>query len=379
MVMMSDEQRTHDDVLAEHGDAAALDESDGSGIQAAAGSDNSDDDQVTGKGTGKPRERRRFSFLTEMVVLFVVALTIALLIKTFVVQPFYIPSGSMENTLLIGDKVLVNKLVYDIRPVGRGDIVVFSGQGSWNPPAAAHHASGSPFARVYNATLGALFHSIAGLFGTVPGQTDYIKRVIAVPGDRVICCNAQGLVTVNGIPLHEGSYLIPGAQPSSGRFDVVVPPGRLWVMGDNRPESADSRLHDCTYSDPGVTCVPYDRNGTIPESKVIGRAFLIVWPPSRIRILPVPATFNQAGLNTAVGRTGAERAAGTVAGPAVAGSDGAIQVRPAGPYLPLAGGFAAAVPLTFFRWRRRRAARTRGGGPGRRSASGPDCHRSRLR
>ncbi|HXP19785.1 MAG TPA: signal peptidase I [Streptosporangiaceae bacterium] len=349
--MMSDEQRTHDEVLATHGDAAGGGQDD-SVTEAVPQLDQPGNEQG-----GKARRRRRsgkrrgrLSFLTEMVVLFAVALTIALLIKTFVVQPFFIPSGSMENTLLIGDKVLVNKLVYDIRPIGRGDIVVFSGQGSWNPPATSHPQSGNPLVRVYDATLGALFHSIAGLFGTVPGQTDYIKRVIGIPGDRVICCNSQGLITVNGVPLHEGSYLIPGAQPSHGRFDVVVPPGRLWVMGDNRPESADSRLHDCGYADPGVTCVPYDRDGTIPESKVIGRAFLIVWPPSRIRILPVPSTFNQAGLSQAAGSAGP--------GPAIAG--GTLQVRPSAPYLPLGMGLAAVAPLTLIRRRLRlRACRRR--------------------
>lgn len=389
--MMSDEQRMHDDVLAAHGDNAEVKETAGARGNTTAGAGESGADQsvddgdadpaAAGQGAGpsagkrrvKQADRRRFSFLTEMVVLFTVALTIALLIKTFVVQPFYIPSGSMENTLLIGDKVLVNKLVYDIRPVGRGDVVVFSGQGSWNPPVTAHHTNGNPAARVYNATLGALFHSIAGLFGTVPGQTDFIKRVIAVPGDRVACCNAQGLITVDGVPLHEGSYLIPGAQPSSGKFDVVVPPGRLWVLGDNRPESADSRLHDCRYSDAGVTCVPYDRDGTIPESKVIGRAFLIVWPPSRIRILPVPATFNQPGLSHAAGPAGSVRAASMVA------PGGAIQVRPVGPYLPLGVGFAVAAPLTFVRWRMRRAVRGRRVGRGGRDRIRPGGRWSWLR
>jgi signal peptidase I len=349
MVMMSDEQRTHDDVLTGHGNAGGAAEPDDPSQEAAEQPDESGDDPGARVRPRSARRRGRLSFLAEMVVLFAVALTIALLIKTFVVQPFFIPSGSMENTLLIGDKVLVNKLVYDVRPIGRGDIVVFSGQGSWNPPATSQPRSGNPIARVYDATLGALLHSIAGLFGTVPGQTDYIKRVIAIPGDRVICCNSRGLITVNGVPLHEGSYLIPGAQPSSGRFDVVVPAGRIWVMGDNRPQSADSRLHDCGYSDPGVTCVPYDRDGTIPESKVIGRAFLIVWPPSRIRILPVPSTFKQAGLSHAAGSPGTARSA----------AGGTLQVRPSAPYLPLGVGFAAAAPLALLRLRLRLRARRR--------------------
>jgi signal peptidase I len=218
----------------------------------------------------------------ELPVLIVVALVIALLIKSFVVQAFYIPSSSMEDTLDIGDKVLVNKLVYDFRPIEPGDIIVFSGTGSWDPVPQPGGTSSNPVARLYDATLRPLLHSIAGLFGTAPGQTDYIKRVIGVPGDQVACCTAQGLMTVNGVPLHEKSYLYPGDTPGSspattGSFSITVPPGRLWVMGDHRSVSDDSRLH---RGDPG--------DGTIGENEVIGRAFVIVWPPSRSRILPIP-------------------------------------------------------------------------------------------
>ena len=222
-----------------------------------------------------------------------VALTIALVIKTFVVQPFFIPSSSMEDTLLIGDKVLVNKLVYHFRSIQPGDIIVFNGVGSWNPNPPPASLEFELLARAYDDTLGKLFHSIAGLFGTPVGQTDYIKRVIGTPGDHVVCCNAQGLVTVNGVPLHEASYLFPGAAPSQIKFNITVPPGRLWVMGDNRSVSDDSRLRQ---SDPG--------QGTIPENKVIGRAFVIVWPPSRWRILSIPSTFNQPGISTAQFRAG---------------------------------------------------------------------------
>ena len=127
--------------------------------------------------------------------------------------------------------------------------------------------------------------------------------MIGVPGDHVACCNARGQITVNGVALHEKSYLIPGARPSQGSFSIVVPPGRLWVMGDNRPDSEDSRLHDCGYA-AADQCEPWDRNGTIGENQVIGRAFMIVWPPSRVRILPIPATFAQPGLLHADGRIG---------------------------------------------------------------------------
>jgi signal peptidase I len=277
------------------------------------------------------------SFWRELGVLVVLAIVIALVIKTFVVQAFFIPSSSMEPTLLVGDKVLVNKLVYHTRPIHPGDIIVFDGAGSWDPVARSAQASSNPVARAYDDTLLKLFRSIGGLFGTAPGQTDYIKRVIGTPGDHVACCNPQGLMTVNGMPLHEKSYLYPGAAPSQIRFSVTVPRGRLWVMGDNRAVSDDSRLHT---SDPG--------GGTIPENMVIGRAFMIVWPPSRWRILPIPSTFEQAGITR----------------PASAAL-GALDVRigPAAPYLPLAGGFAAALPVTLIgrrvRLRRGRARRRR--------------------
>jgi signal peptidase I len=305
-------------------------------------------------GTAPAKARRRRSLWRELPVLIVIALLIALLIKTFVVQAFFIPSGSMENTLEIGDKILVNKLVYHFRSIQPGDIVVFDGAGSWNPEPPAHPSS-NPVVRAYDVTLKPLFEAVAGLFGTAPGQTDYIKRVIGVPGDHVVCCNAQGLVTVNGVALHEQSYLYPGETPSeapagySGRFNIVVPPGRLWMMGDNRAVSDDSRLRQ---SDPG--------HGTIPESSVIGRAFMIVWPPSRWRILPLPSTFLQPG----IAKSGSAAAALPGAASFGAGPSGAVRTEAAAPFLPLAAGFAGAVPLTLLQRRlRRRHWRRRTPGP----------------
>jgi signal peptidase I len=280
-----------------------------------------------------------------------VALVIALLIKTFVVQAFFIPSGSMENTLRINDKVLVNKFVYRMRPIQPGDIVVFDGAGSWNAPVVTP-ASGDPLVRLYDATLRPLFDSVGGLFGTEPGQTDYIKRVIGVPGDHIACCNAQGLVTINGVALHEKSYLYPGNTPSvapagePGHFRLTVPAGRLWVLGDHRAVSDDSRGHEM---DPG--------NGTIPESAVVGRAFMIAWPPGHWRVLQIPSTFLQPGIDRKASASGQLKGP---AGLAALGPGGSVRVKPSAPYLPLGAGVVGALPLTYLRRRFLLRSRSRG-------------------
>jgi signal peptidase I len=242
----------------------------------AQAADDGDDDEWS---DAPPPTKKRMSWLTEIVVLVVVALVIALTVKTYIVQPFKIPSASMEDTLLINDKVLVNKLVGHISQIHHGDIVVFNGAGNWDPPV---RRSDNPLDRIYR--------NVLGLFGNDSGQVDYIKRVIGLPGDRVRCCTAAGLMTVNGVALHEKSYLYPGSAPSSIRFSIVVPPGRLWVMGDNRGDSSDSRLHDCAIR--GSGCDAWDRDGTVPESSVIGRAFMVAWPLSKVRMLWVPTTFS---------------------------------------------------------------------------------------
>jgi signal peptidase I len=277
----------------------------------------------------KPRRshRRRRSFWRELPVLLVVALALALLIKTFVVQAFWIPSGSMQNTLAINDRVLVNKVVYHLRPIHRGDIVVFDGTGSWdfgNPPASSN---------ILAKGLG----EIEGLFGVSHDTSIYIKRVIGLPGDTVACCNAQGQLTVNGVALSEASYLYPGNVPSATKFSITVPAGRLWVMGDHRQISDDSRGH---IGDPG--------GGTIPESGVIGRAFVIIWPPSQWGFLNIPATFEQPQLNA----SNPAAAGGNPAALESALANGTPIQQTTSP-IPLALGFAGAVPVTWLQRRLR--------------------------
>ena len=246
----------------------------------------------------KPKKKK--SFGRELLTIVVAAAILTLLVKAFVIQVYRIPSASMENTLQIGDRVLVNKVVYHFRGIARGDIVVFSGQDSWGPDAPP--PSSNPVVRVVDDVLSGL--------GLHSDQTYYIKRVIGLPGDHVACCT-DGKVTVNGVPLNEGQYLFPGNPPSTFKFQAVVPPGHLWVMGDHRSDSDDSRYHPDA---PG--------GGAIPENQVVGRAFLIVWPPSQLRDLPIPTTFQQAALHA--GAAGA--AVLNVGGPALAAGVLAVPV-----------------------------------------------------
>jgi signal peptidase I len=277
------------------------------GTDPAANGSQGAPDQVAATGGNPQRAKKKKSFGREMLTIVAAAIVLTLLIKIFIIQVYEIPSPSMENTLMVGDRVLVNKLVYHFRGVARGDIIVFSGAGSWGdlngnpiPPP-----SSNPLVRAWDDVLSGV--------GLRSGTTYYIKRVIGLPGDHVACCT-DGDVTVNGVKLDETSYLYPGAAPSSLQFSVTVPAGRLWVMGDNRAFSDDSRYHQTTS--PG--------DGTIPENEVAGRAFLIIWPFSQFRDLPIPATFQQAAFN---------------AGPAGLAGGGVV---------------ALGVPLVFWRHRRRR-------------------------
>jgi signal peptidase I len=226
------------------------------------------DDDAEDDDDGKKKHR---PLSHELPVLLVIAIALALLLKAFVVQAFYIPSGSMEKTLLIKDRVLVNKLVYRMRDVHRGEIVVFNGSGTGftesesviPPPRNGVERASRAVQRVIGAGA--------------PGERDFVKRVIAVGGDTVACCDAQGRVTVNNVSLDE-PYIFENSPLDAGRTfaPFKVPQGQLWVMGDHRGDSGDSRF-----------------NGPIPEDRVIGRAFVRVWPVSRFGFLRVPETFSK--------------------------------------------------------------------------------------
>ncbi len=207
----------------------------------------------------------------EIVVVVVMAVVLSFIVKTWLLQAFYIPSGSMENTLLIGDRVIVNKLVPGAMDLHRGDIVVFEDPGGWLPPS--QRLDRGP---VINGIQKGLAY-----VGLLPDTAEdhLIKRVIGLPGDAVACCDEQGRVSVNGVGIDE-PYLRPGDAPSAITFRVTVPAGRVWVMGDHRSNSEDSR-----YQDGGDGA-----SGSVPLDRVTGRAVAIVWPLSRWSWLDAPGS-----------------------------------------------------------------------------------------
>jgi signal peptidase I len=261
---------------------AGPDHPDGDAVADTAAGDGDGPDEppasTAGGGSGGPEKKKQGSFLKELPVLLVVAFGLALLIKTFLVQAFFIPSGSMEKTLhgcsgCSGDRVLVNKLSKHFHDPKQGDVVVFRGPESWAPEAQ--------YAQPTNIVQKA-FRAIGSAIGVAPaGEKDFVKRVIAVGGQTVECCDGNGRVLVDGKALDEPYVYLSDPEYRPAPFGPVkVPEGRLWMMGDHRNESADSRFH---IADPD--------QGTISVDDVIGKAFVIVWPPSRWDTLGTPSTF----------------------------------------------------------------------------------------
>ena len=216
------------------------------------------------EGEGEPPpppepERKHRSFLAELPVLIVIAFVLALVLKTFLVQAFFIPSASMEPTLLVGDRVLVNKVLYEIREPRRGEVVVFSTKDG---------SEAEPQGNVLQRLLSGLS---SGLGVAPPGEKDFIKRVIGLPGETLEM--REGVIYIDGNPLpedltSEGGYLADRDLNDFG--PVTVPDGQYFMMGDNRLNSSDSRFS----------------LGTIPADQIIGRAFVIIWPLARFDSLP---------------------------------------------------------------------------------------------
>ena len=224
-------------------------------------------------------------FWQELPILIIVALLAAYLMKTFVFQVFFIPSGSMENTLLINDRVLVDKVSYGFRDIKRGEVIVFNAQGVLSP----ENSEPLPASNLIDGAI----RGVQNVFGLAQNsETDYIKRLIGLPGDRVACCDAQGRMTINGVPLDEKSYLYPGDASSLTPFDVLVPDKKLWVMGDHRSASADSRSRIGT---PG--------GGFVPQDRVVGRAFVVTFPFNSLSRLPIPETFKQPAIEAQKGKS----------------------------------------------------------------------------
>ena len=209
--------------------------------------------------------RRKGSLLKEFPILVVVALIVSLLIKTFLIQFFYIPSGSMENTLQIKDRVAVNKIPFISRSIHRGDIVVFRDPANW---------LSEPFASESPIIIEKIREGLVAV-GILPNPTKQylVKRVVGIGGDRVICCSKSKKLTVNGKESIE-PYIFEGNDPSDMNFDVTVPVGKIWVMGDHRGASADSRYHQDDIN-----------KGMVPLNRLTGRVVAVIWPFKNLKII----------------------------------------------------------------------------------------------
>jgi len=209
--------------------------------------------------------------IKEILIIAVMALVLSFIVKTWLIQAFYIPSGSMENTLVRDDRVIVSKLTPGPFDLNRGDIVVFRDPGNWLGTVPETNEGGTRES----------VRRVLQFVGLVPDDSDdhLIKRVIGLPGDHVVCCDKNGQLTINGVSITE-PYIKPGDTPGGGKasFDITVPPGKVWVMGDHRSDSSDSRFHD---DGTGAT-------GSVPIEDITGRSVMIVWPIDHVKWLSVP-------------------------------------------------------------------------------------------
>lgn len=203
--------------------------------------------------------------LIDFLVIVGTAMVLSVAIKAFLIRSFYIPSGSMLETLQINDRIIVNVMAPDLMPIEHGDIVVFRDPGGWLGAITTEPKE----------PIQELSDFVLGTFGiTAPDSAEHlVKRVIGLPGDTVECCDPQGRLIINGVPIDE-PYIAPGSNPSDIEFKVVVPEGSYWVMGDNRGNSTDSRFHQDLPS-----------KGFVDQSFVVGKAFVISWPVSNFEWL----------------------------------------------------------------------------------------------
>ena len=210
--------------------------------------------------------RKKGSLLRELPILVVVALVVSLFIKTFAVQFFYIPSGSMENTLQIKDRVAVNKVPFISKNISRGDVVVFRDPDNWLPEIIDYDTN------KYVAKAKSALVAVGVLPN--PAKQYLVKRVVGVAGDHIVCCTKGGNLTINDVEVTE-PYIYAGNKPSEMKFDVTVPEGKIWVMGDHRGASADSRYHQEDIN-----------KGFVPLSRVTGRVVAVIWPFKNITYVP---------------------------------------------------------------------------------------------
>ncbi|MBU6244918.1 MAG: signal peptidase I [Actinomycetales bacterium] len=223
----------------------------------------------------RPRNEPRAVWrgLRELSIIVVAALVLSALVRAFLVQAFYVPSASMEDTLLISDRIIASKVTTELGGTTRGEVVVFRDPGGWLPPPPTPEQGLRGWLR---SSL-----TFVGLLPSDSGQ-DLVKRVIGIAGDRVACCDAQGRIVLNGVPLDEDYIIGPTDQVP---FDIVVPPGSVFVMGDNRGNSRDSRYH-LEVNDGGV-----------PAENVVGRVILVAWPFDNLATVPIPAIYADPAIN----------------------------------------------------------------------------------
>lgn len=232
------------------------------------------DDPRGGKHAAATRKSSRgWRAVREFVLIIVIALGLSAVVRAFVVQAFYVPSASMEQTLLVNDRIIASRVTTEFSGVARGEIVVFKDPAAWlpEPPPPA----GGPLGWVQQAL------TFVGVLPSDSGK-DLVKRVIGIGGDRVACCDSQGRIVVNGVPLDEQYVVGPTDQVL---FDVDVPEDSVFVMGDNRGDSRDSRFH------------LDENNGSVPVDNVVGRVVVVMWPFDRLGIERIPEIFGSPALD----------------------------------------------------------------------------------